>query len=134
MHNIVFFDSSCGVCCSFIQWIIKNDKNFQFKFSSLYGNYASYTLPNFYQDYLSLNSVILIKNQQCFIKFEAIIEILVGLYPTLNQLKKVLTFKFIILVGNFFYDLFARSRLRKFLMKKQCMIMKDLKYEERFIA
>ncbi len=134
MEYIVFYDSKCGVCSKFVQWIIKRDKNHQFKFSSLYGEFASKMLSNIYPNYLTLNSVIVLKNHTIYIKFEAIIEILVALYPFLSKFKYILTFKLFVLFGNFFYVLFANSKLRKQIQKEECLLIRDLKYEDKFIV
>lgn len=134
MQHIVFYDSECGVCSRLVQWILKKDKNDQFKFSSLYGEYACKMLSNIHPNYLTLNSVIVFKNNRTFIKFEAIMEILITLYPFLNRFKKILKFKLFILVSNFFYDRFTNSKLRKRILKEQCLLIKGSKYEDKFIV
>lgn len=133
---IVFFDSNCGVCNTLITWILKKDKKNQFKFSSLYGEFANITLSSIEPNYLSLNSVIVINShtkKKMYIKFEAILEILTTLYPILKIFKRILLLKPFLLVGNTLYDLFANSKLRKQILKKNCILSNHFIYENKFI-
>jgi predicted DCC family thiol-disulfide oxidoreductase YuxK len=102
----VFYDGDCGVCNSFIQFLLKNSRHI--KFSALQSDFA---LRNLSQEYIrDLNTIVIIKNGEILDKSDAIIEIykeLDGIYPIVSCCKIIPK-----MVRDHFYQLFSNNRLK----------------------
>lgn len=75
---IVFYDSKCGLCDGFIQWISKNDTHSLFKFAPLKGKTASIHNISIHSDAKEW-TIILFDGKESYTRSMAVIKILEGL-------------------------------------------------------
>ena len=119
---IVLFDGVCNFCNGAVNFIIDRDKQGKFAFASLQSEIGmeiikKYDLVVRYKD---LDSIILVKNNQVYIKSRAALEIareLDGGWP--------LFYMFIIFpsfILDFFYDLLAKYRYKLFGKSETCRV------------
>lgn len=130
MHSpVVLFDGVCNLCNGAVQFILKNDKKNFFKFASLQSDFAQEFLKNHQLPTHNFDTLILIENDQVFIKSKAVFKIAKYLpkYACLS------IFRFIpIFISNFFYDVISKNRLNWFGKRETCWLpTKELK--ERFL-
>jgi predicted DCC family thiol-disulfide oxidoreductase YuxK len=117
MKKIIFFDSKCTHCNSFIHFLFKYDKREVFYFSDYQSELAkSYIKKN-------IDSVIYFNGVSTLTKSEAIQEILRELNGLSIFIAKVMSF-FPRSFLNFGYDFFARNRHR-FSQKKACRLFSE---------
>ena len=114
----IFFDGVCGLCNGFVDFVIRIDRKKAFVFSPLQSAYASSKLPqHLTQD---LNSVVLLDNEDIYVKAKAVIMILTevgGIWSWARFLN--------IIPGpllNTLYDLVAKNRYQLFGKKSTCRI------------
>ena len=112
--DIIVFDGLCVMCNSFFKWVLKNDKDDKYLFANIQSN--------FYKKNMDINksidSIILIKENNIFYESEAIKYILKDLDKFfLLQLVLNVTPKFI---SNFFYKIIANNRYKIFGKKDKC--------------
>jgi len=73
-HPIVIYDGSCGMCSSFVRFILKHEKHDRLRFTPLDSDYAmSITEEHFSQEVP--DSIILIDSYNVYIASNAAIEI-----------------------------------------------------------
>jgi predicted DCC family thiol-disulfide oxidoreductase YuxK len=130
MHSpVVLFDGVCNLCNGAVQFILKNDKKKFFKFASLQSDFAQEFLKNHQLPTHNFDTLILIENDQVFIKSKAVFKIAKYLpkYACLS------IFRFIpIFISDFFYDVVSKNRLKWFGKRETCWLpTKELK--ERFL-
>lgn len=120
-HNaIILFDGVCNFCNSSVNFIINHDKQGYFKFAPIQSEKGKALCEKLAIDLQSVDSIILIENDQFKIKSSAILRITKKLnrgYPLL--------FGFIIIPLFFrdaIYDLIARNRYNWFGRKDSCMV------------
>lgn len=58
--TLVFFDGVCGLCDGFVQFLLKRDRQGQFRFATLQGDLARGMLPAQGYDPADLDSVIVV--------------------------------------------------------------------------
>ena len=112
--DIIVFDGLCVMCNSFFKWVLKNDKDDKYLFANIQSN--------FYKKNMDINksidSIILIKENNIFYESEAIKYILKDLDKFfLIRLVLNVTPKFI---SNFFYKIIANNRYKIFGKKDKC--------------
>lgn len=117
--NIVLFDGVCNLCDNTVLLLIKYDKNNQLHFAAQQSN-AGIKLMDQYAINSNNASVIFIKNENVYVKSDAIIEIakfLTG-WPSILKAGKFLPIN----IRNWIYDLIAKYRYNIFGKKKECAI------------
>jgi predicted DCC family thiol-disulfide oxidoreductase YuxK len=121
MNHVVFFDGVCNLCSESVQFIIKNDRNNVFKFSSLQSEFAQKTLSNKNIKEISTSrTIILLSNNNTYAKSGAVLRIARLLRFPLNLL-----YIFIIVppfIRNAVYDYISNNRYRWFGKKQECWI------------
>jgi predicted DCC family thiol-disulfide oxidoreductase YuxK len=121
MNHIVFFDGVCNLCSESVQFIIKNDTNNLFKFSSLQSEFAQKTLVNKNITEISnFRTIILLTNNNTYSKSGAVLRIARYLKFPFNLL-----YIFIIIppfIRNAVYDFVSKNRYRWFGKKAECWI------------
>lgn len=109
MKAVILFDGECNFCHRSVQFIIKRDPKKMFRFASLQSEAGrkfieKYHIPD------SLDSIILVENQQYYIKSTAVLKIcrkLKGGWKALYLLIVVPS-----PIRHFIYDLVAKYRKR----------------------
>jgi predicted DCC family thiol-disulfide oxidoreductase YuxK len=130
MHSpIILFDGVCNLCNGAVQLVLKNDSRNVFKFASLQSDFAQDFLKMHKLPTENFGTLILIENDQVFVKSEAVFKIAKYL-PKYTWLR---IFRFFpIAISDFFYDIVSKNRLKWFGQRESCWLpTKDLK--ERFL-
>jgi predicted DCC family thiol-disulfide oxidoreductase YuxK len=130
MHSpIILFDGVCNLCNGAVQLVLKNDSRNVFKFASLQSDFAQDFLKMHKLPTENFGTLILIENDQIFLKSKAVFKI-VKYLPKYTWLC-IFSF-FPIAISDFFYDIVSKNRLKWFGRRESCWLpTKDLK--ERFL-
>ena len=119
-QNILLFDGVCNLCNGLVLFIIKRDKDGEFKFASLQSDNGEQLLNRFGLSTNKLTSLVLITGDKYFLKSTAVLKLLKelgGIWKTF--------YIFIIIprpVRDFIYDLIAGSRYKIFGKRYECMV------------
>lgn len=119
-HDIVIFDGVCNFCDSSVQFILKHDNNDRYRFVPFQQPTGEALLKKYGIDPATIDSIVLIEQQQAFKKSTAILKItrrMSGLWP--------LMYAFIIVpkfLRDPIYEWIGRNRYRWFGKKEACMI------------
>ena len=119
-QHIVIFDGVCHLCHRAVNFIIKRDKHDTFVFTAIQSPTAQALIKQYKLEYLGMDSFILIKENRCFVRTTAALEItkdLSGLWCLLNVFK-VFPSRF----RDYFYDVLAKNRYRIFGKSETCLI------------
>jgi predicted DCC family thiol-disulfide oxidoreductase YuxK len=119
-NPVVLFDGVCNLCVGSIQFIIKHDKQKQFRFASLQSRFGKNILLQFGLDEHNFSSFILLEGEKIFTQSTAALKVA-------KQLSGVwkLLYGFIIVpavIRNFIYRIIANNRYKWFGTKKECWI------------
>ena len=118
---IIFFDGVCNLCNGAVRFIIRRDPDSYFRFATLQSAYARKFLSEMgYHEFSEMDSIILIKEGNIFVKSDAALGIarhLSGIWPALYGLRIFPRY-----LRNFVYDLVANNRYKWFGKKDACMI------------
>jgi predicted DCC family thiol-disulfide oxidoreductase YuxK len=68
-HPVLFFDGVCNLCNGFIDFLVKRDRNRQFRFAPLQGETARYALPEGLTK--DLNSLVLAEEGELYFRSTA---------------------------------------------------------------
>lgn len=116
--RIILFDGVCNLCNGFVQFIIKRDKLYIFRFASLQSDFAKGLLEQ-HPQLKKVDAVIFLNKDQIFIKSDAAIEIA-------QNLKGWKWMKYLYIfpkpLRDLVYDLIAKYRYKLFGKKDTCMI------------
>lgn len=138
--NIVFFDGVCNLCSSFVQFILKNEKNSSIKFASLQSDFTK----DFFQKYNECNGTIIfpvIDNEYQSVFYYSngkLLDRSKAVFSIAKNLKTpysfVRIFRFIpSRISDFFYKIIAKNRYRWMGKKNECW-MPNPKYKARFVG
>lgn len=117
-HPIIFFDGFCGLCNSFVDFVLKKDREAIFKFAPLQGNTAKSVGVSLDQ----YHSVVLFTGGKKYIKSSAAIKIISDLGGGYATLKLLLIFP--AFIRNAVYDFIAAKRYKWFGKRETCRIPK----------
>ena len=117
---LLLFDGICNLCNASVQFIIKHDTQKKFSFASLQSDAAKEILLQFDENYLNLDSIILIFDNTIYSKSSAIIK--VG--SLLGGFYKIATIFYIIPkpIRDWVYDYIAKNRYKWYGKRESCMI------------
>ena len=130
MTPIVLFDGDCHFCDSSVQFIIKHDHKGIYYFAPLQSKRAQVLLEK-HQISFDLNSIVLIENEEAYIKSTAVLRICRNLHGIWR-----LFYVFTLLpkrVLDFFYDIIAKNRYRWFGKKTHCKLYPE-EIRKRFLV
>lgn len=129
-HAIVIFDGKCNLCSGSVKFIIDRDKRRYFKFLSLQSKQAQHLLAE-RNVRISADSVILIENEEIYIRSRAALKISARLtwpWRIASWLKILPAF-----LLDPFYKLIAKCRYRIWGKTEKCMLPSpDIK--DRFLS
>ncbi|MCK0470935.1 thiol-disulfide oxidoreductase DCC family protein [Halalkalibacter sp. APA_J-10(15)] len=119
MKRIVLIDGDCHICNQSVQFIIKRDPNAQFQFASLQSEIGQYLLAN-HNISSTMNSMVLIENNQHYIRSTAVLRIC-------KQLKGLWKLSYIAIIfprilRDAVYQIVANNRYKWFGQKEQCLV------------
>lgn len=128
---IILFDGVCNFCNSWVNFIIKHDKNNRLCFAPLQSEKAQELLALAGEKEYPMNSIVLIENDKIYKQSSAVLRItryLNGGYFLFSGLLIVPSF-----IRNAVYNLISRNRYKWFGKKESCMVpTKELK--EKFLS
>ena len=116
--KVIFFDGYCGLCNGFVDFMIKIDKEGQFKFSPLQSEYAKSNLNP--SDTLDLKSVVVLIDGKSYRKAEGVFKALTSIGGVWKMAAILNSFPNSIL--NFGYELVAENRYRLFGKRDTCRL------------
>lgn len=127
--NIILFDGDCNFCNYWVIFVLKRDKQKVFTFASLNSEIGN-KLKLEHQIPLTVDSIVLIKNDQIFIKSQAALEIakkLGGGWFMMASFKIIPTF-----IRDIFYDVVAKNRYHWF-GKSVCELSQNIDFKDKFL-
>ena len=116
--KVIFFDGYCGLCNGFVDFMIKIDKEGQFKFSPHQSEYAKSNLNP--SDTLDLKSVVVLIDGKSYRKAEGVFKALTSIGGVWRMAAILNSFPNSIL--NFGYELVAENRYRLFGKRDTCRL------------
>ena len=129
-QNIIIFDGVCNFCNKAVNFIIKRDPTSKFLFAPSQSLQAQNLLDKYQLTNVTLDTLILIKNDKCFLQSDAVFEIIKDLsgywylFGVFKIIPKILNDKL--------YNFISKNRYKFFGKKNTCMIPKD-EIKNRFI-
>ena len=116
IQHLVLFDGVCGLCNSFVDFLMRKDKKNKLKFAPLQGETAGTFDVNI--DIANLKTVIFYSKGRLFTKSNAVIEILkvIGGFWKIAVIGKIVPG----ILRNYLYNFVARNRLKWFGQKETC--------------
>lgn len=127
---IIIFDGVCNLCAYSVKFIVKNDRHARFKFVSAQSEKGKVLQRTCGVDTLQDGTVILLKNDQVYIKSDAALQIakdLDGLWGFLYILKFIPK-----PAREFFYSIISKNRYRWFGKSNECLLP-DNNMKKRFL-
>ncbi|MGD8781490.1 MAG: thiol-disulfide oxidoreductase DCC family protein [Ignavibacteria bacterium] len=116
---VIFFDGVCNLCNASINFIIKHDYKKVFRYAPLQSEISKKLLKSS-SIVNGIDSVVLLKNNEIFIKSDAAFEILKEFRPFWKML---LVFKLLPkFIRDHLYDYIAKNRYKWFGKKEECMV------------
>jgi predicted DCC family thiol-disulfide oxidoreductase YuxK len=117
---VILFDGVCNMCNTFVQFVIKSDKNKQFQFASLQSPYGKELAKYFALDTAKFDTVLLYSDKNILTRSDATITIL----SSLGGIWKVaIIFKFLPgFIRDGVYNFLAKRRYKLFGKRDTCMI------------
>ena len=119
-HKVILFDGVCNLCNSSVNFVIRNDKKDVFKFAPIQSDFGKIALKKHHINSKDTDSIILIDDDNYYIKSSAALYIaknLSGAYPLLFCFMLVPKF-----MRNWVYDVVAKNRYKWYGKKENCMI------------
>jgi len=121
--SVIFFDGVCGLCNSFVDFVMARDHKEKYLFSPLQSEYAAKKIS---KEYLELGSagefksILLLENEHIYQQSEAVLRVLVGL----GGLWRGVAFFYLIpsLLRDPIYNFIASNRYRWFGKKNECRL------------
>ena len=128
--EVILFDGVCNLCNSSVNWIIRHDTKNRFKFASLQSAYGRQSIARFQLTGEYLNTVVLLDNEQIYLRAKAVLRILnhLGCIYSLAAIFNVIPSPIL----NFFYNIVAKYRYRWFGKRDTCMVP-DVSLKQKFI-
>ena len=128
--SIILFDGICNLCNGAVQFLLKRDKTEQFIFASLQSDAAKNILLQYNVKKMTLDSIILIEDDQLYQKSTAVLRICKKLDRPWSLLSytEFLPLRF----RDKLYEFIAKHRYKWFGRKDTCIMMIP-KYKNRFI-
>jgi predicted DCC family thiol-disulfide oxidoreductase YuxK len=124
--DIILFDGICNLCNRAVQFVIRHDRNKQFKFGSLQGPHGQEYLRNLNIQPDKTDSFLLIEDEKHYTRSTAALRVFKKLGGTWSLL-----YIFIVIpsfIRDALYDFIAHNRYRWFGKRNECMLpTEDLK-------
>ncbi len=133
MHTnrpLVLFDGYCSLCSWGVRFILAYEMNHDLVFAPLQSPYSKNILLKYQMNQDAINTVVLIKDGQVFIKSAAVFQIA----SYLKMPYRVLKFGRFLpdLMSDFVYDTIAKNRFKWFARNEKCFLGGS-KYNNRFV-
>ena len=128
---ILLFDGVCNLCNASVQWILKRDRQAQFRFAALQSEIGQQILQRHGLVSENFDTVVLAVGEQIFLRSDAPLEIV----RNLGGFWRLLYFFKIVPrpLRDAMYNFVARNRYRWFGRREACMLPKP-EWKERFLS
>jgi predicted DCC family thiol-disulfide oxidoreductase YuxK len=129
--QVIIFDGVCNFCNAAVNFIIKRDKKQKFIFTTRQSSFGKKIISKHLKSKWDNDTIVLIKNDNCFTHSEAVFEIIDDLsgHWRLLFIFKILPIKF----RNYLYKQLAKHRYSIFGKREVCMIPNH-ELKSRFIS
>ncbi len=127
---IIIFDGVCNLCEFSVRFIVKNDRRARFRFVSAQSEKGKVLQRRCGVDTLADGTVILLENDQVYIKSDAALQIaknLDGIWKFLYILRFIPK-----PVREYFYAIISKNRYQWFGKKQECLLP-DKNLKQRFL-
>lgn len=117
---VILFDGVCNLCNGFVQFVIRHDRERQFRFASLQSEAGSRILREHDLPHDQLSTMVLSLGDRHFIKSDAALEVVTrlgGAWKLLTPLKWIPAF-----LRNWGYNFIAVNRYRFFGRNEVCLL------------
>jgi predicted DCC family thiol-disulfide oxidoreductase YuxK len=120
MAHIVFFDGVCNLCNKSVDFILARDPDGNFRFASLQSSIARDILNKKGVDTASMGTIILLKDDEIFMRSSAVLEIVRDLRSPWQALY---IFKLVPrLIRDLIYDFISKNRYNWFGKRDSCRV------------
>jgi len=119
-QRIIAFDGVCNFCNAYVNFVIRRDPEARFLFTPIQSETGRSLLSRFQLDPRNLETFVLVKEEKCLVRSDALLEIM----RELGGCWKVL-YLFVLVprpLRDCIYDLVARNRYRWFGRRDSCMV------------
>lgn len=119
-RSIIVFDGVCNFCNGAVHFIIKRDPRGVFSFTPMQSDTAKDLMLKYHISAVGFETVLLIKNEVCYLRSDAVLEIaqdLTGFWHLFRALR-ILP----VPIRDYIYKLFARNRYNLFGKRQSCMV------------
>jgi predicted DCC family thiol-disulfide oxidoreductase YuxK len=119
-NPIILFDGVCNLCSGSVQFVLKHDKQKQFRFAALQSTAGQALLKKYNLNQTIFNSFVLIKDGKLYLKSTAALVVAKELSGPIKIL-----YAFIIVpafIRNAIYNIIAKNRYKWFGKQASCMI------------
>jgi predicted DCC family thiol-disulfide oxidoreductase YuxK len=127
-HPVILFDGDCTFCNYWVQYVLKQDKNREFYFSSLQSDIAKDLIFSSDKRFQETDSILVLFKKKVFDKSDAVFVIL----KKLNHPARYLWYISPKFFRNAVYDLIARYRHRLNGWQTECLVP-DEEEKKRFV-
>jgi len=120
-HPILYFDGVCNLCNAAVQWVIKSDKQEQFRFASLQSEAGQSMLMSYFSEKSKIpDSVLLEIDGMLYAKSSAAIKLL----QMLGGVYKLSVIAWVVprFIRDAAYDFIARNRYKWYGKRDSCMV------------
>lgn len=122
MHQppVILFDGICNLCCGWVRFLIRRDKNRKFRFASIQSDAGKKLLDSAGLSHIEPETIVYLKDKQFYQESSAVLEILSDLG---GMWKAAALFQLIPkAVRNGIYRFIARNRYRIFGTRSSCLM------------
>jgi len=119
-YPVIIFDGICNLCCGWIQYLIRIDKNMKFRFVSIQSERGQKMLNGIHENDKMTESIIYLKENKSFRESSAVLEILTdigGVWKLIAVLKLIPK-----PIRNKLYQLIAKKRYHYFGKRTTCLL------------
>jgi len=119
-YPVIIFDGICNLCCGWIQYLIRIDKNMKFRFVSIQSERGQKMLNGIHENDKMTESIIYLKENKSFRESSAVLEILTdigGVWKLIAVLKLIPK-----PIRNKLYQLIAKKRYHYFGKRATCLL------------
>jgi predicted DCC family thiol-disulfide oxidoreductase YuxK len=117
-NNIVFFDGVCGLCNSFIDFLIRRNGGGKLMFSPLQGATAKRLISSEYIE--TMETVVFVRRNKTYVKSTAVLKILMQLGGPWRLL--FIFFAVPVFVRNYLYKAISNKRYDWFGKRENCRL------------
>ena len=117
---VILFDGICNLCCGWVQFLIRKDKKMLFRFASIQSDSGEKLLNSSALSKGNIDSIVYLKENQCFLESSAVLEILKdlgGMWGIVSLLKLIPQS-----IRNEIYRFVAKRRHRFFGKRVTCFL------------